>query len=390
MAAGPAGRVPRPLVRPAATALAAVAQHARCAGLVAALGSGVVVSHLTAARLLGLPLPPGPRSEVSLTRRPPARSNRVGPATRVHVADYADADVREVHGVPVLAGARLVLDCCSALSPPDALAVADAALRRNLVAGAELRAALQSRRRRPGVRTAALVVGRADPLAESWLESVSRWWLAESGLPRPVLQQRFVDDRGFVRARVDFWFPEQGVVGEADGEGKYTEPAALYAEKMREDWLRDRHRVEVVRWVTDEMMDPRARTAVVDRLRRAIDRRVRPPPGMLPDARLASPVRAASPGRRSLASAGTGAVVAGCWTNRRAIVRRVRPPPGRPGACRSAAGGPGERSFQHGRQQRDLPLAGGALAQRTGQVAVVRRRPAQPPQQVGLQQVLHR
>jgi hypothetical protein len=310
--------------------LAAVAQHARCAGLVAALGSGVVVSHLTAARLLGLPLPPGARSEVILTRRPPARSNRVGPATRVHVADYADADVREVQGVPVLAGARLVLDCCSALSPPDALAVADAALRRNLVAGAELRAALQERRRRPGVRTAALVVGRADPLAESWLESVSRWWLAESGLPRPVLQQRFVDDRGFVRARVDFWFPEQGVVGEADGEGKYTEPAALYAEKMREDWLRDRHRVEVVRWVTDEMMDPRSRTAVVDRLRRAIDRRVRPPPGTaasLPG--WPRPIRAASP----------GSAVAGLrrhrrrwwpvrWTSRRAIVRRVRPPPG--------------------------------------------------------------
>jgi hypothetical protein len=129
------------------------------------------------------------------------------------------------------------------------------------------------------VRTAALVVERADALAENWLESVSRWWLAEAGLPRPVLQQRFVDDRGAVRARVDFWFPEQGVVGEADGEGKYAEPSALYAEKMREDWLRDRQRVEVVRWVTAEMIDSRGRAAVVDRFRRAIDRRVRPPPG---------------------------------------------------------------------------------------------------------------
>lgn len=256
----------------------AVAQHARSAGLVAALGSGTVVSHVTAARLLDLPLPPGAPNDVVLTRRPPARSNRVGPSTRVHVADYTDLDVREVYGVPVLAGPRLVLDCCSALSPPDALAVADAALGRNLVTGAELRSALHRRRRWPGVRTAALVVGRADPLAENWLESVSRWWLAEAGLPRPVLQQRFVDDRGTVRARADFWFPEQGVVGEADGEGKYAQPSALYAEKMREDWLRDRYQVEVVRWVTAEMIDPRSRATVLDRFRRAIDRRVRPPP----------------------------------------------------------------------------------------------------------------
>ena len=259
---------------------------------------GSSASHTTAARLLDLPLPPGAPTEVVVTRRPPARSNRVGPATRVHVADYADAEVRDVHGVPVLAGARLVLDCCSTLSPPDALAVADAALRRNLVSGPELRAELRRRRGRPGVRTAALVVQRADPLAENWLESVSRWWLAEAGLPRPVLQQRFVDDSGAIRARVDFWLPEHGVVGEADGEGKYTEPAALYAEKRREDWLRDRHRVEVVRWVAAEMVDRRARAAVVGRFCRAIDRRSRPPP---PVAWISRPPR----GRRRLPGPGS-------------------------------------------------------------------------------------
>jgi hypothetical protein len=253
----------------------AAAHHTRCAALLAALGPGVAISHTSAARLLELPLPPDTPDEVVLTRRPPARTNRFGPATRVHVLGFAHAEVHHVQGVPVLAGARLVLDCCAVLSPPDALAVADAAQRRALVTPAELAAERRRRPARPGNRAAAAVLDRADPLAETWLESISRWWLAEAGLPRPVLQQRFTDESGAVRARVDFWFPELRIVGEADGALKYTEPGALYAEKRREDWLRDHHGVEVVRWVTAEMRTPGGRAAVIDRFRRAAARRSR-------------------------------------------------------------------------------------------------------------------
>ena len=170
----------------------------------------------------------------------------------MHVVDYDDADVLEVAGVPVLAGARLVLDCCDVLAPDSALAVADAALARRLTTPADLRAAL--RRRRTRLRATDLiaerVVERADPLAENWFESSSRWWLLEAGLPRPRLQVPFTDKRGRL-ARVDMLFDR--VVGEADGAGKYDEPGALFAEKQREDWLRDVHRLEVVRWVPAEM-----------------------------------------------------------------------------------------------------------------------------------------
>ena len=43
------------------------------------------------------------------------------------------------------------------------------------------------------------------------------------------------------------------VVGEADGVGTHAEPGVLFAEKQREDWLRDVHQLEVVRWVLAEM-----------------------------------------------------------------------------------------------------------------------------------------
>jgi hypothetical protein len=261
----------RPGPTPAGRVIADPAHHAECAALLACLARPAVVSHLSAVRLLGLPLPPGgldPR--VGITRRAPAPTNDplLGD---VHVVDYDDADVLEVAGVPVLAGARLVLDCCDVLAPDSALAVADAALACELTTRAALRSAL--RRRRTRLRAADLiaerVVERADPLAENWFESSSRWWLLEAGLSRPRLQVPFTDKRGRV-ARVDMLFDR--VAGEADGAGKYDEPGALFAEKQREDWLRDIHRLEVVRWVPAEMRSRSGRAEVVARFVRAAAR----------------------------------------------------------------------------------------------------------------------
>jgi hypothetical protein len=250
-----------------------VAHHRRCAALLAALAGPAVVSHVSAVRLLRLPLPPGrgePRA--CITRRPPAPSNDplLGD---VHVSGYDDADVRIVGGPPVLAGARLVLDCCAVLPPDSALAIADAALQRHLTTRQRLAHELERRRGRNGTPVAAVVLERADPLAANWFESMSRWWLLEAGLPRPELQVGFADDHGQVPAVVDMWFRGQRTVGEADGAGKYDEPGALFAEKRREDWPRDTHEVEVVRWVPAEMRTPQGRHEVAARFHRAFARR---------------------------------------------------------------------------------------------------------------------
>ena len=189
----------------------------------------------------------------------------------MHVVDYDEADIVDVAGVPVLAGARLVLDCCDVLAPDSALAVADAALARGITTSDALKVTLRRRytRLRAADLVAQQVVERADPLAENWFESSSRWWLLEAGLPRPRLQVPFADRRGRV-ARVDMLFDR--VVGEADGAGKYDAPGALFAEKQREDWLRDVHRLEVVRWVPVEMRSPGGRAEVVARFARAAAR----------------------------------------------------------------------------------------------------------------------
>lgn len=250
----------------------------RCAAVLAGLrATGGVVSGLSAARILGLPLPPLVDGTVSLTRRPPAPTSgprsTAGIGVRVHLRPYDAADVLEVDGVPVLSGARLVLDCCATLPPDSALAVADAAVARRLTTVARLREAAQRQRGRSGADVARRVAERVDPLADNWFESSSRWWLLEAGLPRPELQVPFVDGQGVVRAKVDMLMRGAWTVGEADGAGKYDEPGALFAEKRREDWLRDTHRPEVVRWVPAEMRTPGGRRVVVDRFLRAFARR---------------------------------------------------------------------------------------------------------------------
>jgi very-short-patch-repair endonuclease len=76
----------------------------------------------------------------------------------------------------------------------------------------------------------------------------------DQGLPAAELQARIVDPAGFV-ARVDFLWRAQRTVGEADGRGGYDDRHALWAEKRREDRLREMG-LEVVRWGWGDLSQP--------------------------------------------------------------------------------------------------------------------------------------
>lgn len=247
-----------------------VRHHLAAAAALAAMRTDAVVSHTSAARILSLPTPPFVDDLVHLTRRPPSSANDLR-GTDLHVSGYDDADVVMVHGVPVLAGPRVVIDAAAVMPPDSALAVADAAIRLGVCTHEQLVRLYAEKRGHPGTAGAALIIERADPGSESWLESTSRWWFMDAGLPRPLLQYEF-RDRGVVRARVDMYVREGRTVGEADGLGKYVTRADLIAEKIREDWLRSEHGVEVVRWTTGEMRTRRGRAAVMGRWWAALER----------------------------------------------------------------------------------------------------------------------
>lgn len=81
--------------------------------------------------------------------------------------------------------------------------------------------------------------------AATSLESGSRAVILRAGLPEPALQQEFDDDGGLI-GFVDMWWEQAGLIGEADGRGKYVEarfahqrtPMQVFeAEKDRQDRL---------------------------------------------------------------------------------------------------------------------------------------------------------
>jgi hypothetical protein len=94
----------------------------------------------------------------------------------------------------------------------------------------------------PGISAARATIAFANPLSESVLESISR---------------------------VDFLWPDQRVIGEADGLAKYKDILDLHAEKLRQERL-ERAGWTVVRWTWDAIWTNSAGTA--ERVRAALRR----------------------------------------------------------------------------------------------------------------------
>ena len=142
---------------------------------------------------------------------------------------------------------------------PQALIPLDAAIR----AGASLSAMqehLAFMQRWPGVRFIGRALAEVDGASESPLESVSRGIFIEAKLPKPVLQARMQCEGATYFA--DFFWPEFGLIGEADGIGKYgnndvTTAHTVAAEKRRQAAL-ERAGYRVIRWLwSDVEPDPR-------------------------------------------------------------------------------------------------------------------------------------
>ena len=232
------------------------------------------VSHGSAAVLRGLEVPRAALERVHLTR-----DRRGGGQRRewlqVHGLPLPPAHAEEVDGVRTTTLPRTVVDLACTLPLVDAVAVGDAALR---LGGerAELLEVLAEVGTRYGIGRARRALELLDGRSESYGESVSRVLMLEHGVPAPTPQLLVRDTRGVVVARVDFGWPEHGVVGEFDGRVKYgrgsapdQDPATvLWREKLREDLLRDLG-WQVVRWVWADLDKPRA---LVDRLERAFAR----------------------------------------------------------------------------------------------------------------------
>jgi hypothetical protein len=220
----------------------------------AALHRPAVVSHRSAGALWGLP--ELGRWDWRLHVIDPAlRKTHVGRGVVRHTGDLSEGDVADAAGVPVTCLLRTVVDIVHVAPLAHAVLVLDHVLHDGAASLPDLERALAARAGTRGSRVARTALEFADGAAESPGESVSRVAMRELRVAPPVLQREFDTDAG--RFRVDFWWPDAGVVGEFDGRFKYDDREALWTEKRREDALRRLPEVRgFARWGMREALDP--------------------------------------------------------------------------------------------------------------------------------------
>ena len=114
---------------------------------------------------------------------------------------------------------------------PGALIPLDAALRLGVTRDDLLRA-LPFLENWPGAKRLPLAIEHADAKSGSPLESWSRGLMVEHDIPSPLLQPK-LRVAGFTYYP-DFLWREARLIGEADGRGKYSDPAEIENEKRRQ------------------------------------------------------------------------------------------------------------------------------------------------------------
>jgi hypothetical protein len=239
----------------------------------------LVLSHAHAARAWGLPAPLGGWPIMTFTAA--AGPTRYRSGLRIGVAPLPEPDVAAMGRVRVTSPSRTVLDCARSLPGPDALAVADRALRLRMVSAAELQDVAVRQHGWPGAPQARRVLELASGRRETPIESWSGWSFEDLGLPRPLWQVIVLDVDGVFVARPDaLW--AGGVVGEADGRLKYRlralERGGVNADSLASAFDDERRReldlrrlgASVVRWGAVDVRVPRRARALAEHLRAEI------------------------------------------------------------------------------------------------------------------------
>lgn len=203
----------------------------------------VVASHWTAALAHGLPLiRPIPDLPQVVCNREHRRSL---PGAHLFNGALHEGHVHIGGGLPRTTVARTISDVARTRSLDDALVMADFALHHRWCSLDDLRSVIVDGHTWKGIVWTKRVLEFAEPLNESPGETLSVQRMRRHALPLPMCQVPLIIDGRLVRP--DFLWRGLGVIGEFDGAVKYTDRAALVAEKRREDQLRAAGFI-VVRW----------------------------------------------------------------------------------------------------------------------------------------------
>ncbi len=247
----------------------------RCRAVLHSLGEAVALSHVS-----GLLAHRVDTWGVDLTRVHVTRLD--GGAGRIegdvvhHVGAATDAEVVTVDGLRTLAPVRCAIECGATTTSESALVVFNSLLHRGLADLDELHRRFRAMGSWPGVRHLHIPVRLADPMAESVGESRGLWIFWTVGIPRPTVQFEVYGADGTLRGTCDWGWPEARLLGEFDGKIKYgrllrpgQDPGEVaFAEKHREDELRELSGFGMLRLVWSDFQRPRLIRDRFDRLTR--------------------------------------------------------------------------------------------------------------------------
>jgi hypothetical protein len=178
--------------------------------------------------------------------RPRGKAKAVGAV--LHRATLFDEDLTTRDGVSVRTVPRTVVDLARSVSIRAAVVTLDAALHTGATTPDAVLEVMSRCWNWPGIRRAGRAVRLSDARSESPLESISRLVMRRLRLPTPTLRPRIFSSNGSFIGRVDFYSDEFGVVGEADGDGKYDLlPTSLFEEKRRQEEL-ENQQLGTARW----------------------------------------------------------------------------------------------------------------------------------------------
>lgn len=201
-------------------------QYGRWMAAVLACGSGAALSHECAGALLRiLPLRLARAVDVSV---PGSRAPR-RPGIVVHRRIFLPGDVIRHERIPVTGAAWTLVDLATRVSHKRLEAAVNEADKRDLIDPEALRERLDELGRRPGVGTLKALLDRHTfTLTDTELERRFLPLARVAGLPMPVTQ-RYVNS-----FRVDFHWPELGLIVETDGLRYHRTPAQQARDRVRD------------------------------------------------------------------------------------------------------------------------------------------------------------
>lgn len=247
--------------------------RARC--VLHSLGPGVALSHISGAIEHGIATWGLPLDRVHVTRLDGGAGRIEGDVVH-HVAATSIVDVVDRDGVRLLEPGRCALECAILGTAEVGLVHLDSVLHLGLETAQGLMRRFRQMERWPRTQHLHLIVRMADAGSQSVGESRGKWLFLAGGVPSPQTQYEVVDATGTLIGTCDWGWPKHGLLGEFDGRQKYgrilkpgQDPGeVVFAEKRREDLIREATGMAMVRLVWSDLERPRTTVARIERLMR--------------------------------------------------------------------------------------------------------------------------